>query len=250
MPPPRSNNGFIYEDLMPKLRTSEKKFLEIEDLSYQVDSQTILSKLSFGIESGERVAVFGPSGAGKSTLIRLLNRLDEPTTGTVYLEGKDYRQIPPRRLRRRLGLVMQQPHLFPGSVADNLRFGPEAHGETLPDDRIEALLEGVDLAGFAKRDVGSLSGGETQRVNLARTLANNPEVLLLDEPTSSLDETSRRDVEETIQSVLEAQQITCLLVTHDREQVQRMAGRVLRLKDGRLVMDGPVKEVLDVNPVD
>jgi len=235
---------------MPKPRNSEQKILQIEDLSYQVDGQTILSKMSFGIELGERVAIFGPSGAGKSTLIRLLNRLDEPTTGTVYLQGKDYRQIPPRRLRRRLGLVMQQPHLFPGTVADNLRFGPEAHGETLQDDRIEALLEGVDLAGFADREAGSLSGGEAQRVNLARTLANNPEVLLLDEPTSSLDEVARRDVEETIRSVIEAQQITCLLVTHDREQVQRMASRVLRLKDGRLVADGPVEEVLDVSAVD
>ncbi|MFW5713303.1 MAG: ABC transporter ATP-binding protein [Brevefilum sp.] len=225
-------------------------FLKAENLTFQVDDQRILSSISFEVNSGERLAIFGPSGAGKSTLIRLLNRLDEPTSGTVYLQGKDYRQIPPRQLHRRLGLVMQQPHLFPGTVADNLRFGPEAQGETLSDERIEVLLKGVDLAGFAERSVNTLSGGETQRVNLARTLANDPVVLLLDEPTSSLDDDSRREVEETIRSVLEEHQVTCLLVTHDSEQVQRMADRVLLLKGGRLVADGQVEEVLSVSSVD
>ena len=108
----------------------------------------------------------------------------------------------------------------------------------------------MDLAGFAEREVSSLSGAEAQRVNLARTLANEPEGLLLDEPTSSLDDDARREVESTILSVLDAQGVTCLLVSHDREQVQRMADRVLHLKDGRLVADGPVEEVLDARAMD
>lgn len=225
-------------------------FLSVEELTYQVNGQTILSNITFKMDAGERVAVFGPSGAGKSTLIRLLNRLDEPTSGTVFFHGQDIRQIPPRQLRRRMGLVMQQPYLFPGSVADNLRFGPETQGETLSDARLRDLLTGVDLEGFADREVSTLSGGEAQRVNLARTLANDPEVLLLDEPTSSLDDAARQEVEATILSVLEAQGVTCLLVSHDQGQVQRMTSRALILKNGQLAADGPVKEVLDAPTMD
>ena len=145
---------------------------------------------------------------------------------------------------------MQQPNLFPGSVAENIRFGPTAQGENLDDARLKDLLSGVDLAGFADRDVSKLSGGEAQRVNLARTLANKPEVLLLDEPTSSLDQVARREVEETILSVLNAGEVTCILVSHDRAQVLRLTDRVLMLENGKLIADGPVEEVLDAQSMD
>lgn len=219
------------------IKNSSQPYLRAENLSYSADGQTILSNINFVISEGERIAIFGPSGAGKSTLIRLLNRLDEPSSGTIFIHGQDYREIPPQQLRRKLGLVMQQPYLFPGTVADNLRFGPAAQGKVLAEDEIQNLLAGVDLAGFANRDVSKLSGGEAQRVSLARTLANQPEALLLDEPTSSLDEAARIEVEETILSVLNSQDVTCILVTHDREQVQRMANRVILLKSGELVED-------------
>jgi putative ABC transport system ATP-binding protein len=147
-------------------------------------------------------------------------------------------------------MVMQQPNLFPGSVADNIRFGSTAQGESLDDARLKALLSGVDLEGFADRDVAKLSGGEAQRVNLARTLANKPEVLLLDEPTSSLDQAARREVEETILSVLDSGEVTCILVSHDRAQVLRLTDRVLMLEGGKLIADGPVEEVLDAQSMD
>jgi putative ABC transport system ATP-binding protein len=228
----------------------QPKLLSVENLTFEINGQPILSAVNFSIGAGERVAIFGPSGSGKSTLIRLINRLAEPTAGIIRVEGQDHRAIPPRALRKRIGMVMQHPNLFPGSVADNLRFGPAVHGEDLSDEKIRELLSGVDLAGFENRDVSSLSGGEAQRVNLARTLANSPEVLLLDEPTSALDQAAKSEVEETILSVINAQNVTCILVTHDQAQVRRLVQRVILLKGGRLVADGTVKEVLDAESVD
>src|SRR5262252_4393655 len=122
--------------------------LRAENLSRIVGSKTILSAVSFDVCAGELLGIVGPSGSGKTSLLRLLNRLDEPTSGTVSLDGQDYRQIPPRDLRRRVGMVMQRPFLFPGSVADNLRFGPRQRGENLTDERIEKLLAGVGLAEY------------------------------------------------------------------------------------------------------
>jgi len=229
---------------------NDKPFLRIEGLTYTIDGQTILSDICFDVNAGERLAIFGPSGAGKSTLIRLINRLTEATSGTVLVEGQDYQTISPRHLRRRLGMVMQNPNLFPGTVANNLRFGPSAHGELLTDAEIRSLLSGVELSGFEDRDVSNLSGGEAQRVNLARTLANKPEALLLDEPTSALDQAAKQEVEETILTIINKQQMTCILVTHDQAQVRRLAERVLLLKEGRLVVDGSIKEVLDAEPLD
>lgn len=226
-------------------RQNHHIFLSVEGLSYVVDGQTILSDITFEIEAGETVAVLGPSGSGKSTLIRTINRLDEPTSGSIKIEGEDYHAIPPRILRRRLGMVMQHPFLFPGTVAQNLCFGPLSHGENLTESEIRTLLAGVDLMGFEDRDISKLSGGEAQRVNLARTLANKPEALLLDEPTSALDEAAKNEVEATIKSVITTQKVTCLLVTHDPAQARRLAERVLLLEGGQLVADGPVSEVLD-----
>jgi putative ABC transport system ATP-binding protein len=186
----------------------------------------------------------GPSGSGKTSLLRLLNRLDEPTRGKVYLDDIDYRQIAPRELRRRVGMVMQRPYLFPGTVADNLRFGPRQRGEILSAARIEELLAGVGLDGYASRDVANLSGGEAQRISFARTLANSPEVLLLDEPTSALDEDSKREVETIILQVGRKQGIPCVLVTHDAAQAVRLGRRALVLEAGRIVRAGNIEEVL------
>jgi putative ABC transport system ATP-binding protein len=177
-------------------------------------------------------------------LLRLLNRLDEPTSGKVFFDGKDYRQIPPRELRRRVGMVTQRPFLFPGNVASNLRFGPAQRGETLHGEQIDRLLEQVGLTGFASRDVTNLSGGEQQRVSLARALANRPEILLLDEPTSALDEQARFEVEELIRDLMRTTSLTCVLVTHDRDQALRLCDRVAMIDKGRLKQIGDPREVL------
>jgi len=218
--------------------------LRTEHLGRIVKDKVLVEDVTFEVQTGEVLAIVGPSGSGKSSLLRLLNRLDEPTSGTVYVEGTDYRQIPPRALRRKLGLVNQRPYLFPGTVAQNLQFGPLQHGESLSQDAIEQLLASVGLKGYASRDVANLSGGEAQRVSVARTLANSPLVLLLDEPTSALDETSKLEVESSIDNVVHNQGLTCVLVTHDTAQAARLAARALLLEAGRIVRVGPINEVL------
>jgi putative ABC transport system ATP-binding protein len=218
--------------------------LETKNLSRAVDGNVLVDDVSVHIHPGEIVAVVGPSGAGKSSFLRLMNRLDEPTGGTVLLNGKDYRAIPPRELRRRVGMVMQAAHLFPGTVATNIVFGPRQRGEMITEDKIVALLERVGLPGYQDREVVTLSGGEAQRVSLARTLANTPEALLLDEPTSALDEAAARGIEELVLNIIEERRTACLLVTHNKAQAARIAARTMVIVAGRLQAIGPSREVL------
>jgi putative ABC transport system ATP-binding protein len=208
------------------------------------DERLLLDGISFGVARAEVLAVLGPSGAGKSTLLRLLNRLDEPTGGTVLLSGEDYRRIPPRTLRRRVGMIMQRAYLFPGTVAENVRFGPLQDGRAMTESAVESLLEQVGLAGYSGRDALTLSGGEAQRVAITRALANDPEVLLLDEPTSALDEVAKQGVEALLESVIRKRGLACVWVTHDAAQAGRMADSVLLLEAGRTTSFGPAAEVL------
>jgi putative ABC transport system ATP-binding protein len=218
--------------------------LEAQHLSLDVGSKSLVKDANFSLKAGEVLAIVGPSGSGKTTLLRMLNRLDEPTSGTVFIEGKDYRDISPRELRRKIGMVMQRPFLFPGTVAQNISFGPKQRGELLGSESIQELLGQVGLPGYAERNVATLSGGEAQRVSVARTLANQPEVLLLDEPTSALDELSKAGVEALLQRIVREHQLTCVLVTHDTGQALRLAPRAIVMGAGRILRDGPTAEVL------
>jgi putative ABC transport system ATP-binding protein len=218
--------------------------LRAEHLGRTVPGKVLVQDIDFAVRRGEVLALSGPSGSGKSSLLRLLNRLDEPTSGTVFVEGVDYRNIAPRELRRKLGLVTQRPYLFPGTVADNLRFGPAQRGALLSQEAIDNLLSEMGLQGYSGRDVAHLSGGEAQRVSVARTLANSPLVLLLDEPTSALDDAAKLEVESSIQKVVRDQSLTCVVITHDIAQAARLAHRALLLDAGRIVRAGSVSEVL------
>ena len=218
--------------------------LETKNLSRAIPGKVIVNDISVHVHQGEVLAVVGPSGSGKSSFLRLLNRLDEATGGTVLLGGRDYREIAPRELRRRVGMVMQMPHLFPGSVAGNIAYGPRQRNETISAAQIDALLDHVGLPGYQDRDVSILSGGEAQRVSLARTLANAPEVLLLDEPTSALDDVSEQGIEDLVLGIIRERQMTCIIITHDKLQAARIADRTMTLEAGRLTAVGPTEEVL------
>ena len=177
-------------------------------------------------------ALLGPSGAGKSTLLRLLNRLADPDAGTIRFRGDDVRSLDVRALRRRACLVPQLPAPLPGTVAYNVRFGPSLVGREVDVAR-ELALAGLS-ADYAERDARRLSVGEQQRVMLARALALEPEVLLLDEPTSALDEDTRAGVERTLVDLGDRIGVSTVVVTHDRAQAERLAGRIVELRDGRI----------------
>lgn len=218
--------------------------LATESLSFGVDGRSILRNVDLRVAAGETVTVVGPSGAGKSTLLRLLCRLDEPTGGTVYLDGTDYRTLDPTALRARVGMVPQDPALRDGTVRDNVTVGPRLRGETVAPDRVETLLERVDLAGYADRSAADLSGGEAQRVAIARTLMVDPEVILLDEPTASLDPESQSEIEALLRALLADSDRTVVLVTHDQAQVDRVADRVVEFVDGQIRGRGSPREVV------
>jgi putative ABC transport system ATP-binding protein len=230
----------------PPGRLESTLALETRNLCRVVAGKVLVGDVSVRIARGEVLAVVGPSGAGKSSFLRLLNRLDEPSDGTVFLDGEDYRGIAPRELRRRVGMVMQMPYLFPGTVAANIVFGPRQHGESLTAGQVAALLECVGLSRYQDRDVSNLSGGEAQRVSIARPLANAPEALLLDEPTSALDEISARGIEELLLGIVRERRMTCVIVTHNKAQAARIATRTMVLEAGRVAAIGPTREVLGV----
>ncbi len=176
----------------------------------------------------------GPSGSGKSTLLRLCNRLEVASTGTVRFRGDDVRELEARALRRRVGMVFQKPTPFGGTVRDNLRVADPA----LSDDEAKAALARADLeAGFLDRAADELSGGEAQRMCLARTLVTAPEVLLMDEPTSSVDARSRRALE-VMTTALARDGVPVVWVTHDLGQARRLADDVVVLADGRVAYAG------------
>ena len=190
----------------------------------------VLDEVTAWIPAAGITVVSGPSGAGKTTLLRLCNRLEVPDAGTVRYRGRPLDELDPLALRRRVGMVFQRPIPFPGSVADNLRVArPDAGTEEL-----RVLLSRVALdPGLLGQEARTLSGGELQRVCLARTLVTRPETLLLDEPTSALDDQPKRVFESTARE-LAAQDITLVWITHDDAQARRVADQIYQLRGGHL----------------
>jgi ABC-type methionine transport system ATPase subunit len=207
--------------------------IEISGLGYAVGGMEILKGVDARIPDGEITAVVGPSGAGKSTLLRAINRLIEPSSGEVYLDGEPTRSLDPLQLRRRVGMVFQVPALFGASVEEAVLYGARLSGKDADSRRLLGMV-GLD-ASLAGRDPQSLSVGQQQRVTMARALALEPEALLLDEPTSALDEAARSRIEDLIRDLNARLGLTMVFVSHDLAQVERVADRVVVLADGRSV---------------
>ncbi|XP_050211988.1 ABC transporter I family member 17-like isoform X2 [Mercurialis annua] len=210
---------------------------KISNLTKQSDDgSNILNGINLDVPKGVIVGIIGPSGGGKSTLLRSLNRLWEPPSGTVFLDGCDIKDLDVLSLRRKVGMLFQLPVLFEGTVADNIRYGPQLKGKKLSDDEVHKLLKLGDLdSSFHKKNGSELSVGQAQRVALARTLANEPEVLLLDEPTSALDPISTQNIEDVIVKLKKTRGMTVVMVSHSIKQIQRIADVVCLLVDGEVV---------------
>jgi ABC-type methionine transport system ATPase subunit len=207
--------------------------IEVSRLVYAVGGVEILKGVDAGMPDGEITAVVGPSGAGKSTLLRAINRLIEPSSGEIYLDGEPTSGLDPLELRRRVGMVFQIPALFGDSVEEAVLYGAHLHGRDADPERLLGMV-GLDVS-LAGRDPQALSVGQQQRVSIARALALEPEALLLDEPTSALDEAARRRIEELVRDLNSRLGLTMAFVSHDLSQVEHVADRVVVLADGKSV---------------
>lgn len=204
----------------------------------------VLRGVDLSIQPEEICTILGPSGSGKSTLLRLINRLEDVSSGSICLDGIDINELEVLNLRRRVSLVFQVPVMFDGTVENNLRFGLKLSSEDSDEQMKKSLnLVGLDF-GFLKRDSQELSIGERQRVSLARTLMHKPEVLLLDEPTSALDPTATLQIEKLVKDLNRELKLTILYVTHNLPQAQRLGHRCVILIDGEKIEEGESEIVL------
>jgi putative ABC transport system ATP-binding protein len=210
---------------------------EFDRVSVLRAGRRILDEITASIPVVGITVVSGASGAGKTTLLRLCNRLEVPDAGAVSYRGQPLDELDPLALRRRVGMVFQRPTPFPGTVADNLAV---AHPDATTEELSTALQRVALDPGLVDQEARTLSGGELQRMCLARTLVTRPETLLLDEPTSALDALPKH-VFETTARELAAQGITIIWVTHDDAQARRVADRTYQLRDGHLI-SAPTEE--------
>jgi ABC-type Fe3+/spermidine/putrescine transport system ATPase subunit len=223
---------------------NEQSVLLLREIYKSFEEVQVLAGISFEIQAGEILAVLGPSGCGKSTLLSIIAGIETPDHGLIFWEGSQINNIPP--YRRGFGLMFQDYMLFPHmNVYENVAFGLKMSGIESNDiqDRVVETLELVGLVGFSERDVSSLSGGEQQRVALARSLAPQPGLLMLDEPLGSVDRTLRERLMIDLRRILRKTQQTAIYVTHDQEEAFAVADRVVLMHQGKVEQSGKPEEI-------
>jgi len=211
---------------------------------YALDAEPlreVLKGISFLVRAGDCYSITGPSGSGKSALLRLLNRFEDPIQGEIRFRGAPVQSYDPLELRRRIALVLQQPVMFHGTVRENLLRRPG--GEQLSEAALVQALEEVGLdRAFLDRNAMEVSGGEKQRISIARSLLGEPDIILLDEPTSALDARSLHLVADLIGQLNRVRGLTVIIVTHQPEMIHRLGGRVLFLDKGHIIRETDAEE--------
>jgi osmoprotectant transport system ATP-binding protein len=223
--------------------------IECRGLGKRFGEQVVVQGLDLHVEEGELLVLIGGSGSGKTTTLKMLNRLIEPSEGQVLIDGESTKGLVPHELRRRIGYGAQRAGLFPHlDVARNIGITPRLLGWTREriDHRVDQLLERVrlDPAEYGTRRIDTLSGGEQQRVSLARALAAEPRVLLLDEPFGALDPISRDHLQEALLEIVGEMGLTVVFVTHDMSEALLLGNRIAVLEGGRIAQLGAPAELL------
>ncbi|MFC3749576.1 ABC transporter ATP-binding protein [Paenibacillus sp. GCM10012306] len=224
--------------------------VEFKQVTKNYGSGNVLENFDLTIPSGQIVTIIGPSGCGKTTLLKMINRLIEPESGSVLVEGQEVSTLNPVELRRNIGYVIQQIGLFPHmTIEQNISIVPRLKGEKKKDlvHRTEELLQliGLDPKQFRSRYPHELSGGQQQRIGVARALASNPSIILMDEPFSALDPISRVQLQKELIKLNEKVQKTIVFVTHDIDEALKIADQVILLKDGFIVQTGTPANLLE-----
>ena len=225
---------------------AQAAFLQIQDVVKDFNGFKAVNNVSLDIAKGEIFALLGSSGCGKSTLLRMLAGFETPTSGRIILNGQDLASLPP--YQRPMNMMFQSYALFPHlNVWQNIAFGLQREG--LPKDkvaaRVDAMLKLVQLTKFAQRKPHQLSGGQQQRVALARSLAKQPQMLLLDEPLGALDKKLREETQIELVNIIEQVGVTCVMVTHDQEEAMTMASRIAVMSEGRLLQVGAPGDIYE-----
>lgn len=220
--------------------------LEVTELTKYYGDLLAVNELSFRIEHGEFGTLLGPSGSGKSTTLHMIAGMIEPTSGEIRLRDEDVTDVPPDE--RNIGMVFQQTSLFPHmTVRENIAYGLEMHG--VDDDEIDGtvheFLELVQMSGYEDQHPSELSGGQQRRISLARALAYEPDILLLDEPLTGLDRVLREEMREEIKRIQRDIDVTTLLVTHDQEEALSMSDRIVTLDNGKKMQEGTPRELYE-----
>lgn len=229
---------------------ADQKAIEFRHVSFRLaGGKTLLDDLNLDVDRGETLVLLGRSGCGKTTTLKLINRLFDPTEGEVKVEGVSTTQWDPIRLRRRIGYVIQEIGLFPHfTVEENVGLVPRLEGweEDKTKGRTHELLAmvGLDPDRFARRYPRELSGGQRQRVGVARAVAADPPIMLLDEPFGALDPITRREIQQEFRSLQKRLGKTMVFVTHDVREAFLLASRIALLKDGKMVLLGPPPDLL------